>query len=121
MRLVKSSLPILVATLIIVAIMLMVFSMFIGEAKVATILSMLFFMTLVGMLVSLGLVALKAQKKPSIGGAPNVISVIACQKCNYRGEKAYTSGDFVFKRLGSCVKCGGETFIWAIYSVKHRE
>ena len=47
----------------------------------------------------------------------NVITVIGCQGCDYREERAFTRGDYIFKELGPCKKCPGSSYIRAIYAV----
>jgi len=47
----------------------------------------------------------------------NVITVIGCQGCDYREERAFIRGDYIFKELGPCKKCPGSSYIRAIYAV----
>jgi len=49
--------------------------------------------------------------------AENVITVIGCKGCDLREERAFTLGDYVFKELGQCKKCPGNSYIRAIYAV----
>ncbi len=47
----------------------------------------------------------------------NVITVIGCKGCDKREERAFETGDFMFKELGPCAKCSGVSFIKAIYLI----
>ncbi|MBM5804752.1 MAG: hypothetical protein FJZ49_01565 [Candidatus Verstraetearchaeota archaeon] len=47
----------------------------------------------------------------------NVITVIGCGGCDFREERAFTLGDYIFKELGQCKKCPGNSYIRAIYAV----
>ena len=47
----------------------------------------------------------------------NVITVIGCKGCDFKEERAFLPGDFIFKELGPCKKCQGVSYIKAIYSV----
>jgi hypothetical protein len=47
----------------------------------------------------------------------NVITVIGCQGCDFREERTFTQGDYIFKELGPCKKCPGNSYIRAIYAV----
>jgi hypothetical protein len=52
---------------------------------------------------------------------PKVITTIDCGKCG-KTTREYQRGDFVFKDLGACEKCGGRQVISAIYKeVKEKE
>ncbi|GEM_PF-1702625 len=44
-------------------------------------------------------------------------TVIRCSNCNYKLEREYREGDFVFKRVGIC-QCGGSLYIDMIYTIK---
>ncbi|MDD1776246.1 MAG: hypothetical protein LUP94_02705, partial [Candidatus Methanomethylicus sp.] len=47
----------------------------------------------------------------------NVITVIACKNCDFKEERAFLPGDYIFKEMGPCKKCQGASYIKAIYSV----
>lgn len=47
----------------------------------------------------------------------NVITVIGCQSCDFREERVFAQGDYIFKELGPCKKCSGSSYIRAIYAV----
>jgi hypothetical protein len=52
---------------------------------------------------------------------PKVMTTIDCGKCG-KTTREYQRGDFVFKDLGACQKCGGNQTITAIYKeVKEKE
>jgi hypothetical protein len=53
--------------------------------------------------------------------APKVMTVIEC-KCNPKTQREFQRGDYVFKQLDACQKCGGKQMITAIYKeVKEKE
>ncbi len=51
----------------------------------------------------------------------NAITVIGCKGCDIREERAFQTGDFMFKELGACKKCSGASFIKAIYVVSKKK
>lgn len=59
----------------------------------------------------------KPTKKEKDEERENVITVIGCRGCDIREERAFQSGDFMFKELGACKKCSGASFIKAIYLI----
>ncbi len=59
----------------------------------------------------------KPSKKMENEERENVITVIGCRGCDKREERAFETGDFMFKELGACAKCSGVSFIKAIYLI----
>ncbi len=112
----KTTLPALAAASAALALILIVLSLVFTETRIGAMLSLLFLLVLVSM--SLSLIAMAAQRKPTAQALPSVVTVISCLNCDYREEREYKVGDFVFKKLGSCARCGGELFISAIYAVR---
>jgi hypothetical protein len=55
--------------------------------------------------------------KKSEEDGENVITVIGCQGCDFREERGFIQGDYIFKELGPCKKCPGSSYIRAIYAV----
>lgn len=51
----------------------------------------------------------------------NAITVIGCKGCDIREERAFQTGDYMFKELGACKKCSGASYIKAIYVVSKKE
>lgn len=49
--------------------------------------------------------------------ALEVRRLIVCQKCGVESEGPYESGDFVFRTIGPCPRCGGTLHIKALYSI----
>lgn len=47
--------------------------------------------------------------------AETAVSVVRCTACDYREERSFQKGDYVFKSTGTCPKCGGEEYIASIY------
>jgi len=107
--------PSLAAVSAALALALVALSLFFREAHAEALLSLIFLFALVTM--SLSLLAMASQRKPPTQKVPSVVTVINCLNCDYREEREFRAGDFVFKKLGSCAKCGGELFISAIYSI----
>lgn len=50
-------------------------------------------------------------------GEEKVMTVIGCRSCDIREERDFQQGDFIPKELGPCKKCGGKSYIKAIYAV----
>lgn len=50
-------------------------------------------------------------------GEEKVLTVIGCRGCDTREERDFQQGDFIPKELGPCKKCGGKSYIKAIYAV----
>jgi hypothetical protein len=53
---------------------------------------------------------------------PPVMTTITCQKCDYKNQREFERGDYVFKEAGPCPKCSDKLFVSAIYrEVKERQ
>ncbi len=52
---------------------------------------------------------------------PSLLSVIKCQDCNYVLVREFLTGDYVFKNVGKCYKCGGNLYIDAIYLTSEKK
>ena len=48
------------------------------------------------------------------------ITVLQCEKCDYKEEREFQVGDYVLKRVGECVKCKGPLYISMIYGVPEK-
>lgn len=46
-----------------------------------------------------------------------VMTVIGCRSCDVREERDFQQGDYIPKELGPCKKCGGKSYVKAIYAV----
>lgn len=46
-----------------------------------------------------------------------VMTVIGCRGCDFREERPFQQGDYIPKEIGPCQKCGGKSYIKAIYAV----
>jgi hypothetical protein len=46
---------------------------------------------------------------------PPVMTTITCQKCDFRNQRVFERGDYVFKDAGPCPKCNNKLLISAIY------
>lgn len=57
------------------------------------------------------LVAMKTQR---------AITVLQCESCDYKEEREFQRGDYVLKRIGACIKCGGPLYISMIYGISEK-
>jgi len=55
-------------------------------------------------------------KQPQIP-SEKILTIIGCRNCDYREERQFMEGDYVFKELGPCKKCSGSSYIMGIYLV----
>lgn len=46
---------------------------------------------------------------------PPVLTTIKCQNCDYKNQREFERGDFIFKEAGPCPKCSNKLLISAIY------
>jgi hypothetical protein len=46
---------------------------------------------------------------------PPVLTTITCQKCDFKNQREFERGDYVFKEAGPCPKCNNKLIISAIY------
>jgi hypothetical protein len=46
---------------------------------------------------------------------PPVMTTITCQKCDFKNQREFERGDYVFKDAGPCPKCNNKLLISAIY------
>jgi len=46
---------------------------------------------------------------------PPVLTTITCQKCDYKSQREFERGDFIFKDAGPCPKCNNKLLVSAIY------
>jgi len=49
------------------------------------------------------------------------VTVIKCEKCDYREERKFQRGDYIFKRVGTCKRCLGHLYIDDIYVIPPRK
>jgi len=49
---------------------------------------------------------------------PQVITSVKCtnETCNYKEERLFQEGDYIFKNIGKCPKCNNDLYIDAIYA-----
>lgn len=55
-------------------------------------------------------------KQPQVP-SEKILTIIGCSNCDYREERNFVEGDYVFKELGPCKKCSGPSYIIGIYSI----
>jgi len=48
------------------------------------------------------------------------VTVLRCENCDYKEEREFQMGDYVFKRVGECAKCKGPLYISMIYGVPEK-
>jgi len=48
------------------------------------------------------------------------ITVLQCEKCDYKEEREFQVGDYVLKKVGECSKCKGPLYISMIYGVPEK-
>ena len=46
---------------------------------------------------------------------PPVMTTITCQKCDFKNQRVFERGDYVFKEAGPCPKCSSNLLVSAIY------
>lgn len=108
----KPLVPILATVLTALALILIAASLVTQHAEAAAPL-----LLLILVVASTSLMLMAMQRGQPSRRIPSVVTVISCMGCDYREEREFKVGDFVFKRLDSCARCGKELFISAIYSV----
>ncbi|MFX0168875.1 MAG: hypothetical protein ACFE89_05880 [Candidatus Hodarchaeota archaeon] len=47
--------------------------------------------------------------------------LISCESCGVETEGPFETGDHVFRKVGSCPRCGGLLYVKAIYSIEGKE
>jgi len=48
------------------------------------------------------------------------ITVLQCENCDYREEREFQVGDYIFKKIGECAKCKGPLYIAMIYGIPEK-
>ncbi|MCX8169110.1 MAG: hypothetical protein N3E39_02665 [Candidatus Methanomethylicia archaeon] len=56
-------------------------------------------------------------------GLPQAVTLIKCinATCNYKEERFFQEGDYIFKSAGKCPKCNSNIHIEAIYAFETKE
>ena len=49
--------------------------------------------------------------------AVEVRRLVACRDCDVESEGPFQAGDYIFREIGECPRCGGPLYIKALYSV----
>ncbi|MEM0217436.1 MAG: hypothetical protein QXM73_01610 [Candidatus Nezhaarchaeales archaeon] len=52
--------------------------------------------------------------------ALKTVTVLQCEKCDYKEEREFQVGDYVFKKVGECIKCKGPLYISMIYGLPEK-
>ena len=110
----------IVLALSIVALMLSVNALFLGNEVVAG------YLMIIGFIAMTLSVYVLLQSRKRIASmridAPKVMTTIECKKCGFKSVREFQRGDFVFKDLDDCQKCEDKKIITAIYKeVKEKE
>jgi hypothetical protein len=58
-----------------------------------------------------------ALRSPVVNPLSRTVSVIKCQKCQYTEVRDFQKGDYMYKVVGKCKDCQGDTYIRSIYTV----
>ncbi|MEM4576955.1 MAG: hypothetical protein QW701_05810 [Candidatus Nezhaarchaeales archaeon] len=48
------------------------------------------------------------------------VTVLQCEKCDYKEEREFQVGDYVFKKVGECSKCRAPLYISMIYGLPEK-
>ncbi len=52
--------------------------------------------------------------------ATEVRRLVACDACNIESEGPFQKGDYVFREVGKCPRCGGQLYVKALYGVDEK-
>jgi len=80
----------------------------------------LFYLLLIILMISF---ALRAQPKEEMLEVEkyHTVTIIKCERCDYREERKFQHGDYIFKQVGTCKKCFGNLYIDDIYVIPPRK
>jgi len=110
----------IVIALSVVALMLSVNALIVGNEVVAG------YLLIIGFIAMALSVYVLLQSRRRIASmkieAPKVMTTVECRKCGFKSVREFQRGDFVFKDLDACQKCNEKMIITAIYKeVKEKE
>ena len=110
----------IVIALSVVALMLSVNALIVGNEVVAG------YLLIIGFIAMALSVYVLLQSRKRIASmkieAPKVMTTVECRKCGFKSVREFQRGDFVFKDLDACQKCNEKMIITAIYKeVKEKE
>jgi hypothetical protein len=74
------------------------------------------FISLIGIMLALSSLAQIRRRVsilPKLGA--RVLTVVLCDKCNFKMVRNFTPGDYVFKEAGKCQQCNEPMYISQIY------
>ncbi|MEM0083470.1 MAG: hypothetical protein QW102_03015 [Candidatus Nezhaarchaeales archaeon] len=60
------------------------------------------------------------RRGPMILRTLRTVTVLQCERCDYKEEREFQVGDYVFKKVGECVKCKGPLYISMIYGLPEK-
>ena len=52
--------------------------------------------------------------------ATEVRRLVACEECSVESEGPFQKGDYVFRHVGQCPRCGGQLYVKALYGVDEK-
>ncbi|WXG45864.1 MAG: DUF308 domain-containing protein [Candidatus Atabeyarchaeum deiterrae] len=58
-----------------------------------------------------------AWRPPVQAQVNRTVTVTKCNKCSYTEVRDFQRGDYVYKTLGKCKECDGETYVKTIYTI----
>jgi len=62
-----------------------------------------------------------ARRRPTMAiRRVRTITVLQCENCDYKEERDFQVGDYVFKKAGECAKCKGTLYISMIYGMQEK-
>jgi len=110
----------IVLALSVVALMLSVNALIVGNEVVAG------YLLVIGFIAMAVAVYVLFQSRKRITSmkieAPKVMTTVECKKCGFKSVREFQRGDFVFKELDACQKCEDKMLITAIYKeIKEKE
>ena len=110
----------IVIALSVVALMLSVNALIVGNEVVAG------YLLIIGFIAMALSVYVLLQSRKRIAGmkieASKVMTTVECRKCGFKSVREFQRGDFVFKDHDACQKCNEKMIITAIYKeVKEKE
>ncbi|MDI9619738.1 MAG: hypothetical protein QFX33_02850 [Candidatus Nezhaarchaeota archaeon] len=90
-----------------------------GETGLDMLMQYLLIMLLLLFVVSMFL-SLTRRRAEAFAKAVRTVTVLRCENCDYKEEREFQVGDYVFKRIGECIKCKGGLYISMIYGVPEK-
>ena len=90
-----------------------------GEGTIEALMYYMFILLMLFFIISVFLSATRRRPITTIKRI-KTITVLQCENCDYREEREFQVGDYVYKRIGECAKCKGPLYISMIYGVPEK-